>query len=162
MEVPREDRVVSALKQSLHVEPACLVEIVLHPDRLVETNEDPAHVRVARQHLLEILDLLLADRPLCDVLARIVGVDSQEKYVLVEEVIVPPAEAFLPDIGLDGIGHIVIAWHVEERHLQLLRVGLEFLPFAGELGGVLRIAFDEVADGNDEGRLQEIDLLNRL
>ena len=51
---------------------------------------------------------------------------------------------------------------VEERHLQAADVALELLPLGGQAVGVLGVAFDEIADGEDELRLEEVQLLDGL
>jgi len=128
----------------------------------VQADDRPANLFIVGQHLLEILDLLLAQQALLLVLVGIVRADRQEQNVLVQEVVIAPAETFLPDAAFHGIGEIVIARHVEERHVQLRRVGLKLLPLIRERAGVLRVPFDEVADGNDERRLEQVDLLDGL
>ena len=44
--------------------------------------------------------------------------------------------------------------------MQLADVALELLPLAGELVGVLGVAFDQVADREDELGLEQVDLLD--
>src|SRR5207302_1905138 len=69
---------------------------------------------------------------------------------------------FLPDSIQVVVGQVVVARKVKEGHLELVRVALEFAPFADDLWGIFAVPFDEIADGNDELGLQQIQLFHGL
>src|SRR5207248_924876 len=75
-------------------------------------------------------------------------------------VVIAPAEFFFPNLLLILVGHVVIAGHVEERHLQLGGKGLELLPLLEDFIAIFRVAFDQVANRKHKLRLKQIDLLD--
>src|SRR5215471_4637289 len=74
--------------------------------------------------------------------------------------VIAPAEAPLPLLGFDGVGEVMVAGDIEKRHLQLVDEPLEFLPLSAKRRGIFGIAFDQIAHGDDESRLHEIQLLD--
>src|SRR6266446_2665003 len=86
---------------------------------------------------------------------RIVRIDHQEKRIAVNEVIVAPAEFFLPEFFLVVVGHLVVAGKVEKRHFQFMGIALKLAPFIDELGSVFAIAFDQVTYRDDELGLKQ-------
>jgi len=65
-------------------------------------------------------------------------------------------------IFLHCIGDIVIAWHIEKRHLQPFHIGLELCPFLFNLVRFFRIPFNKVAYRHNKFGLKQIDLLHGL
>src|SRR5436190_4178940 len=56
----------------------------------------------------------------------------------------------------------MIARHVEERGFKFAGVALDLVPLLVDLGLVLRVAFDQVADAHDELRLKQVELVDAL
>jgi len=72
------------------------------------------------------------------------------------------AEAPMPVFDHDLIGNVMIAGHIEERHLKFANEGLEFLPLPVEFGLFFALSFDQIADTEDEFRLQQVQLTDGL
>ena len=69
---------------------------------------------------------------------------------------------FTIHLFLHCVSDVVIAWHIEERHLQLFHIGLELCPFLLNLVRFIGIPFDEIAYRHDKFGLKQIDLLHGL
>src|SRR5205085_3574685 len=60
-----------------------------------------------------------------------------------------------------GVADVVVAGDVEERHFQLGNPAVELLPALVDLVDVVA-ALDQVADGDDEFGLEDVQLIDRL
>jgi hypothetical protein len=67
-----------------------------------------------------------------------------------------------PDAVHGGVGHIVVPGHEEESHLHLIDEAEEFFPLALDLVDILGIALDQVADGDDELRPEQVDVADPM
>jgi hypothetical protein len=138
-------------------EPVPIVHcFALPPEGLVHEQQGPSGVTAGFEDVLEVGHLLVADAGG----RRVLGIEADEQDVSVVEVIVGWAEALLPYMGPDLIGDIVVAGEIEEGHAQFVDERVKFVPFAIELVLVFGITFDEVADGEDELGLEEVELFD--
>ena len=162
MAVPGKDRVVPLAQHGLEPEPVLEYGRVV-PQGLVDEHDRPAGVGEFGQRLLNERELFLLGPGSGQRLVRAhhpeeFGVQHQEQHITVHETVVGRPEACLPCLGHQGVVHVVVAGHVEERRLEPGDQALELVPLAFDLRRILRVALDEVADADHERGLENVDL----
>jgi hypothetical protein len=125
----------------------------------VQEDDGPARGAVLLQNAFGVGALLLGD-PVALGFGGVFRTQQQEQHAAVQEVVVAPAELLVPQLLLGRVAEVVVAGDVEEGHLQLGDVALEFFPLLGQLAGVGLVAFDQVAHGEDELGLEQVQLLD--
>ena len=112
--MPRKHGVLAPLEQLLDLRPETLFILTEIPQGRVREDERPARVRVLLQFFGQPVDLRLGH----DVrLVAVIGIQHNEQHVVVNERVVARAETLSPYLGHDGIGVVVVARDVKERHL---------------------------------------------
>ena len=118
----------------------------------------PANVRVFGKNVFGVSQLLGADVRILQGRSAVLRIQAEEEYVLIDEMIAVGAEFFFPHAGHHLVGVVVVANHVEKRHFKFIDEAVEFLPLPFQLVGIPRVSLDQVADGDYEFRLDEVDL----
>ena len=75
--------------------------------------ECPTDVSIGLEDLLKIFNLLVTNTTL----TSIFGIQTQEQDIVVSEVIIGLAEAFLPFFGHYFVANIMVSGHIKEGHL---------------------------------------------
>ncbi len=150
--VAGEDSVV-AVGEGLF-EPRPVGDVLFAPEGLVHEDESPADVLIPGQESFEVFELLAAEAGE----VAILGAEDAEENVFVYEVVVSAPAVFCPKIMHRGVGEVVVTGDEEEGHVELVEEAIEFVILGAHFVGVLGVAFDEVADADDEFGAHPVDL----
>ena len=124
----------------------------------MDEKQRPPHVRIVGEGPHHIRNLCLTY-----IRSRwVFAVHQEEEDILVDEVEVVPAESLLPDLEHRGVRDVVVPGDVEERHVQCIDHPFHFGPLCVQRRHILRVAFDNITDRNDELRLKQVDPFHRL
>ena len=169
MPVAEEHGVVVFGDSALEFEPSVAHEI----KRLVHENEPPADIGVLLELSRRPVQLLFRQRLARRIIfVRLHRVKTDEQAVLVFEavvgictaVFVPQPDRSRPPFGraVEARPDVVVAHHMEKRHLQSGDVPFKFVPLLSQILFRNPAAGDEIADRHNEFRAQQIQRVHRF
>lgn len=111
---------------------------------LVYEEEGLVYFFIFCQYLFNVFVLFVGDCFLVGVLVLVFGVEVEEQYIFVNEVIVCLFELFQVYLFYDFVGDVMIVWYIEKWYLQLgCKVG-EFFLLLFQFYCVFCVFFDQI------------------